>query len=79
YFCTTKSLNIYKETNYKNGDFFIFGPESRGIPQEILENNWTKTIKIPMSNKIRSLNLANSVGIVLYEALRQNNWEILKK
>jgi tRNA (cytidine/uridine-2'-O-)-methyltransferase len=74
YYCTTKSNNIYSEYDYKKDDFFVFGPESRGIPMEILEKNWTKTIKIPMSDQIRSINLANSVGIILYEALRQIAW-----
>ncbi|HCX72935.1 MAG TPA: tRNA (uridine(34)/cytosine(34)/5-carboxymethylaminomethyluridine(34)-2'-O)-methyltransferase TrmL [Candidatus Cloacimonas sp.] len=74
YYCTTKSQNIYTQFEYKDEDFFVFGPESRGIPMKILEKNWTKTIKIPMSDQIRSINLANSVSIVLYEALRQLAW-----
>ena len=52
-------------------DFFIFGPESRGIPEEILKAYWKNTITITMSDKIRSINLANSVAIVLYEGIRQ--------
>src|SRR6056297_2493663 len=61
FYCTTKSSNFYTEFEYNKDDFFVFGPESRGIPTEILEKNWTKTIKIPMSDQIRSINLANSV------------------
>ncbi|MCK4311364.1 MAG: tRNA (cytidine(34)-2'-O)-methyltransferase [Candidatus Cloacimonetes bacterium] len=71
YFCTTKSNNIYTNRDYKQGDIFVFGPETRGIPESILEKYWEQTIKIPMSENIRSINLSNSVAIVLYEALRQ--------
>ena len=74
FYCTTKSENLYTKKNFEKNDFFMFGPETRGIPEEILNLNWDKAITIPMSNQIRSLNLANSVGIVLYEALRQINW-----
>jgi tRNA (cytidine/uridine-2'-O-)-methyltransferase len=74
YFCTTKTERKYTEPEYKDGDIFVFGPESRGIPEEILTNNHNKTITIPMSAKLRSINLSNSVAIVLYEALRQAKW-----
>ena len=71
YYCTTKSpYNLY-ERKFERGDFFIFGPETRGIPEEILRANWQNTITIPMSDNIRSINLANSVAIVLYEGIRQ--------
>lgn len=71
YFCTTKSDNIYFKRQFKQGDVFVFGPESRGIPEEILKKYWDNTINIPMSENIRSLNLANSVAIILFEGLRQ--------
>ncbi len=71
YYCTTKSDNIYTKVNYKPGDIFVFGPETRGLPDHILQPYWQKTITIPMTDQIRSLNLANSVSIILYEALRQ--------
>ena len=71
YYCTTKTSNNLYARKYKKDDFFIFGPESRGIPEEILKANWKNTITIPMSDKIRSINLANSVAIVLYEGIRQ--------
>jgi len=74
YFCTTKTTRSYTEPSYKAGDIFVFGPESRGIPENILVSNSHQTITIPMSDKIRSINLSNSVAIVLYEALRQINW-----
>ena len=71
YFCTTKSDNIYYKRQFKQHDVFVFGPESRGIPEKILKKYWHNTINIPISENIRSLNLANSVAIVLYEGLRQ--------
>ena len=72
YYATTKSKNIYSDFQYKNGSFFVFGKETRGLPKEILDGNLNNGIKIPMkSNIARSLNLSNSVNIVLYEALRQ--------
>ena len=74
YYCTTKTRQCYTEFNYHTGDMFVFGPESRGLPEELLQENCDKTINIPMSPSIRSLNLSNSVAIVLYEALRQVNY-----
>ena len=71
YYCTTKSENNLYERKFKAGDIFMFGPETRGIPESILKKNWNKTITIPISDKIRSINLANSVAIVLYEGIRQ--------
>ncbi len=74
YYCTTKTDHKYSEKKFNKGDIFIFGPESRGIPEEILKKNWDKTITIPMSQEIRSINLSNSVAIILYEAWRQTNF-----
>lgn len=72
YYATTKSQNIYSDLKYKNGSFFVFGKETKGLPEEILDGNLDRGIKIPMKTNIaRSLNLSNSVNIVLYEALRQ--------
>jgi len=75
YYCTTKTENKFTEPHYQAGDIFVFGPESRGIPEDILLENKENTITIPMSDKIRSINLSNSVAIILYEALRQVGWE----
>ncbi len=72
YYLTTKSKNIYTQRKFKENDFFIFGPETRGIPEEILNENKDYSITIPMVDGQRSLNLSNSVAIVLYEAIRQN-------
>jgi len=76
FYFTTKAEKFYFETKYLQGDYLLFGPETRGIPESILFNPDNKDciIKIPMSDQIRSINLANSVGIALYEALRQNSF-----
>ncbi len=73
---TTKSSVPYTSRIFKNGDYIVFGSETKGIRESFLKANWDNTCTIPMKNKnIRSLNLATSVGIVLYEALRQINNE----
>jgi tRNA (cytidine/uridine-2'-O-)-methyltransferase len=69
---TTKSERSYTDWKYEDEDCLIFGRETRGLPEDLLKANWERCLTIPMPNKnVRSLNLANSVGIVLYEALRQ--------
>ncbi|MCF7919637.1 MAG: tRNA (cytidine(34)-2'-O)-methyltransferase [Candidatus Cloacimonetes bacterium] len=75
YYCTTKARHLYTEPVYKPGDAFVFGPESRGLPEELLLKNAADTVAIPMSAALRSLNLSNSVAILLYEALRQIHWK----
>lgn len=72
---TTKAKHVYTEVSFSPEDFIMFGKESAGIPEEILVENEETCIRIPMLEKIRSLNLSNSVAIVLYEALRQNNFD----
>ncbi len=74
YMATTKALNTYTEVSYDPDCYIMFGKESAGIPEEILLENKETCIRIPMIGEIRSLNLANSVAIVLYEALRQNDF-----
>ena len=71
YFLTTKYQKKYTETIFKDGDFFVFGPESRGINEATLNQNSNNCITIPMKEEQRSLNLSNSVAIVVYEAIRQ--------
>lgn len=71
---TTKAKQVYTEVSYGPDDYIMFGKESAGIPEEILVENEETCIRIPMLEKIRSLNLSNSVAIVLYEALRQNQF-----
>lgn len=70
---TTKSERPYFEFEFRAGDCLIFGPETRGLPEQLLQEHADKCLTIPMANpNVRSLNLATSVGIVLYEAIRQN-------
>ncbi len=76
---TTKAKRSYTEVSFGMDDFIMFGKESAGIPEEILVENAENCIRIPMGNDIRSLNLSNSVAIVLYEALRQNDFKGLEK
>ena len=71
YVCETAPGKVYTEATYTKGDSFLFGPESRGLPADILEKYSGNIINIPMTNDIRSINLCNSVAIVLYEAMRQ--------
>jgi tRNA (cytidine/uridine-2'-O-)-methyltransferase len=69
---TTKASRAYTAWSYEAADCLIFGPETRGLPENLLRANWERCLTIPMRNpNVRSLNLATSVGIVLYEALRQ--------
>lgn len=71
-FLTTKAVNNYTDWNFRPGDCLVFGPETRGLPNHLLLQNAASSFKIPMANpNVRSLNLATSVGIVLYEAIRQ--------
>ena len=72
FFATTKTKRNYFEAEFKTGDYFYFGREDAGLTQEILEKREEGCITIPMTNEARSLNIANSVSIVAYEALRQN-------
>lgn len=74
WFATTKAKRLYTEANFGQDDYIMFGKESAGIPEEILVENEETCIRIPMMEEIRSLNLSNSVAIVLYEALRQNGF-----
>lgn len=71
---TTKATHRYTDVEFGPDDYIMFGKESAGIPEEILVDNEDTCIRIPMNPEIRSLNLANSVAIVLYEALRQNDF-----
>lgn len=75
YMATTKARHIYTDVAYENDCYIMFGKESAGIPEEILVENEKNTVRIPMLGEIRSLNLGNSVSIVLYEALRQQGFD----
>ena len=75
YYATTKGPQTYVDVQYEEDCFIMFGKESAGIPEDILYDNQETAVRIPMINDIRSLNLSNSVAIVLYEALRQNSFD----
>lgn len=79
YMATTKAHYNYCDVSFGPDDYIMFGNESRGIPEEILVEYEKTCIRIPMGDQIRSLNLANSVAIVLYEALRQNDFANLQR
>ncbi len=72
FFATTKSKTPYFKKEYQKGDYLIFGSETRGLPEDLLRENLDRAVTIPMTKEGRSLNLAISVGIVTYEAIRQN-------
>ena len=78
YFATTKAKHVYTEVEYEPNAYIMFGKESAGIPEEILIQHPEQCIRIPMIGETRSLNLSNSVAIVLYEALRQNNFDHMR-
>lgn len=79
YMATTKARKLYTEVQYEEDCFIMFGKESAGIPEEILVKHPDTAIRIPMNEDIRSLNLANSVAIVLYEALRQQGFANMQR
>ena len=75
YMATTKAKHVYTDVAFEEDAYIMFGKESAGIPEEILVENEETCIRIPMLDEIRSLNLSNSVAVVLYEALRQNHFD----
>ncbi len=81
FFVTTKGKHVYSEPDYKNMDevFLLFGKETKGLPEDILMKYIDKTIRIPMRETLRSLNLSNSVAIVVYDVLRQKGFENLEE
>ena len=81
YFVTTKGQHVYSDVDYTEMEnvFVLFGKETKGLPEDILKEHLDKTIRIPMRETLRSLNLSNSVAIVAYEVFRQNNFGKLEK
>ena len=79
FYASTKSQHNHTEVSYNEDVYVMFGKESKGIPEEILHDNYDKCIRIPMKGDIRSLNLANSVAIICYEYHRQHNFEQLNQ
>lgn len=78
FYSTTKGKNIYSDAKFSDNDYILFGKETKGLPEELLYENPDYCIRIPMIDEARSLNLSNSVAIVIYEALRQNDFKDLK-
>ena len=81
YFATTKGQTCYSDVDYTNKEdvFILFGKETKGLPEDLLQEQIDKTIRIPMKEHLRSLNLSNSVAIVVYEVLRQNKFNNLEQ
>lgn len=79
YMATTKSKQIYTDVSYEDGCYIMFGRESAGIPEELLLEYKDTAVRIPMYDQIRSLNLGNSVAVILYEALRQQGFQGLEQ
>lgn len=79
YFVSTKASRSYDEIEYRENDFLVFGKETKGLEEDLLRKNYNNCIRIPMTDYARSLNLSNSVAIILYEALRQKDFKMLKK
>lgn len=71
WYLTTKGSKRYDNADFKEGDYLVFGKETKGLPEELLHDNYDRAIRIPMVAEARSLNLSNSVAIVVYEAIRQ--------
>lgn len=78
WFFSTKSKNIHSNVSYKDGDFLVFGKETKGLPESLLEKHYDECVRIPMMGELRSLNLSNSVAIGVYEALRQHGFKGFK-
>ena len=71
YFFSTKAKIIHSDAKYNDGDFLVFGKETKGLPEPLLEKHYNECVRLPMKNECRSLNLSNSVCVGVYEALRQ--------
>lgn len=78
FYTSTRAQKRYSEFQFRNGDFFVFGKETKGLPQALLDASPDTCMRLPMTDKVRSLNLANSAAIIVYEALRQNGFFALE-
>jgi tRNA (cytidine/uridine-2'-O-)-methyltransferase len=76
YFASTRVTRSYSDFEFRDGDFFVFGKETAGLPQALLDAHNDTCMRIPMTDKVRSLNLSNSAAIIIYEALRQNDFPV---
>ncbi|MBQ4268066.1 MAG: tRNA (uridine(34)/cytosine(34)/5-carboxymethylaminomethyluridine(34)-2'-O)-methyltransferase TrmL [Clostridia bacterium] len=75
FYFTTKALHRHSDVKFRDGDFLVFGKETKGLPEELLLQHKEECLRIPMFSEARSLNLSNSVAIAVYEALRQTDYE----
>ncbi len=71
FFFSTKAKHVHSDVQYNDGDFLVFGKETKGLPESLLEKHYDECVRLPMMNETRSLNLSNSVCVGVYEALRQ--------
>ena len=78
WFFSTKAKNVHSDVKYKDGDFLVFGKETKGLPESLLKAHYGECVRLPMRDETRSLNLSNSVCVGVYEALRQLNYLGLK-
>ena len=78
HFYSTKAKVIHSDASYNDGDFLVFGKETKGLPESLLEKHYDECVRIPMMGETRSLNLSNSVCVGVYEALRQSGYEGFK-
>lgn len=78
FYATTKAPHAYHEVEYRDGDYLMFGKETRGLPEALLIEHPERCVRIPMREGARSLNLSNSVAVIVFEALRQTGFENLR-
>lgn len=78
FYSTTKAQKSYTDVSFEDEDFILFGKETKGLPEELLYKDRERCVRIPMIDEARSLNLSNSVAVVIYEALRQTGFKSLK-
>lgn len=78
WFFSTKAKNIHSDVTYKDGDFLVFGKETKGLPEDLLKSHYDECVRLPMKDDLRSLNLSNSVCVGVYEGLRQLGYPGLK-
>ena len=78
WFFSTKAKNIHSDVSYKDGDFLVFGKETKGLPEPLLDAHYDECVRLPMMGELRSLNLSNSVCVGVYEGLRQLNYPGMK-
>lgn len=79
FFFTSKGRRVHSEARYRDGDYLVFGKETKGLPEELLVSRESECVRIPMNSDIRCLNLSNAVAVAVYEALRQQDYRGMEK